>query len=195
MTAGSILRGPHSCALLSSPGSRPASGWRNPRSWVEFPRSPHPQGLMVSPCPSHYDSICSWLGPRSVGACLPALPSVLFPFQRSDPVAWRKGPWARWLSLFSAPRLGLPIWFWGLCHLISHHPFQHNCPSAVLWVSDSHHFDTGIHSGLCPMKSQVTLKSLEIFPECWPAAPAPPVNAALLGCFLISRLCLGQAGG
>lgn len=46
-----------------------------------------PQGLQVSPCLSHYKSVCSWLGPRSVGACLPARPSVLFLLQRSDPVA------------------------------------------------------------------------------------------------------------
>lgn len=85
------LRGPHSCALLSSPGSRPASGWRNPGSWAEFPQSSHPQGLMVSPCLSHCESICSWLVPRSVGACLPALPSVLFPFQKSNPVLGGRG--------------------------------------------------------------------------------------------------------
>lgn len=55
-----------------------------PLSSLVIPQSPGPQGCMVSPYLSHYNSICTWPCPRSSICCLS---SALF----SDPSAGRRG--------------------------------------------------------------------------------------------------------
>lgn len=58
----------------------------------------------------------------------------------------------------SAPRLQLPAWFWGPCHLNGHRPSQHSRPQAALWVgtqqSTFHATSTwAVRGGLCPLES------------------------------------------
>lgn len=49
-----------------------------------------PQGLQVSPCLSHYKSVCSWLGPRSVGGLSPRSAICSLPSSEEWPL-WLRG--------------------------------------------------------------------------------------------------------